>query len=562
MGDIEKYYDILGVKLGASLKEIKQAYRDSIKVWHPDRFAHEDERFKKKAEDKTKEINAAYNEILEHLVSQNQRATESSTSSDSSGQEETKVNSTDEQKETTSTSTDDKYYDPDTKYNLIFTGEILSGYNSNTAKEQLCEYLKIAIDSFKAKRIFANQKVILFTYLSITEAKGHRDKIAGFGIVCLIEEATGQTNDDKSDSKADTTNKESRQEGKEHGNKTKKNYNSGAFMFVLSVMFYVLFKSFGLHIESSTIMGNFINGALWGAIAGGISGAIGYPITQYIKKMSLINISKAKMINIISWIGIFCFFFGMSVLAIKMKDNKALTANKTNPPVSQGAEVREAEQQKSIKQNNGNKKRSTADLQYFIENGVYPDGTLSDVNAAPPTDNLPSKYVGEQASTTTKGTLTYPNGNKYVGEYKDGQPNGHGTGTWPDGSSYVGEWKNGMRNGHGTESLPDGSIYVGEWKEDKPNGHGTETLSDGSNYVGEWKDGKHNGHGTATYPNGLRYVGEFKDGERNGHGTMTYPMGGNYDGEWKDGMRNGYGTVTYPDGSKNVGEWKDGDRIR
>ncbi|MBF0337302.1 MAG: DnaJ domain-containing protein [Nitrospirae bacterium] len=66
MDGIEKYYEVLGITAGASENEIKDAYRDSIKVWHPDRFAVENERLKKKSEDKTKEINDAYRKILEH----------------------------------------------------------------------------------------------------------------------------------------------------------------------------------------------------------------------------------------------------------------------------------------------------------------------------------------------------------------------------------------------------------------------------------------------------------------------------------------------------------------
>ena len=41
---------ILEVEPGASLEEIKQAYRDQTKVWHPDRFAN-DVRLQKKAEE-------------------------------------------------------------------------------------------------------------------------------------------------------------------------------------------------------------------------------------------------------------------------------------------------------------------------------------------------------------------------------------------------------------------------------------------------------------------------------------------------------------------------------
>ena len=39
------------------------------------------------------------------------------------------------------------------------------------------------------------------------------------------------------------------------------------------------------------------------------------------------------------------------------------------------------------------------------------------------------------------GSLTYPDGRKYVGEHKDGKLNGQGTYTFPDGTKYVGEMK-------------------------------------------------------------------------------------------------------------------------
>ena len=61
-----------------------------------------------------------------------------------------------------------------------------------------------------------------------------------------------------------------------------------------------------------------------------------------------------------------------------------------------------------------------------------------------------------------------PDGSKYVGEFKDGKPNGQGTSTNPTGQKYVGERKDGKKNGKGTFTLPDGRKYVGEWKEDKP----------------------------------------------------------------------------------------------
>ena len=38
-----------------------------------------------------------------------------------------------------------------------------------------------------------------------------------------------------------------------------------------------------------------------------------------------------------------------------------------------------------------------------------------------------------------KGTLTWPDGSRYEGEFYDGHLQGEGTFTWPDGSSYKGE---------------------------------------------------------------------------------------------------------------------------
>ncbi len=40
MTSIENYYKVLGIEPGASLREIKEAYRDLASVWHPDRFTN------------------------------------------------------------------------------------------------------------------------------------------------------------------------------------------------------------------------------------------------------------------------------------------------------------------------------------------------------------------------------------------------------------------------------------------------------------------------------------------------------------------------------------------
>jgi len=58
-----KAYEVLGVKPGVSIQELKAAHRDLAKVWHPDRFGH-DPRLQAKAQEKLKEINEAYDGLI------------------------------------------------------------------------------------------------------------------------------------------------------------------------------------------------------------------------------------------------------------------------------------------------------------------------------------------------------------------------------------------------------------------------------------------------------------------------------------------------------------------
>jgi len=94
-------------------------------------------------------------------------------------------------------------------------------------------------------------------------------------------------------------------------------------------------------------------------------------------------------------------------------------------------------------------------------------------------------------------------------------------------------------NGQGTYTFGkgewEGDKYVGEWKDGKRTGQGTYTWSNGNKYIGEWKDGKRTGQGTLTFPDGTKYVGEWKNGKE--WNITFYEKNGNIIGRFVDGVK-------------------------
>jgi len=68
MDDHLRYLKTLGLKPGATADQVREAYRDSVKVWHPDRFEH-DPRLRQKAQERLKEINEAFERLRNYTPS-------------------------------------------------------------------------------------------------------------------------------------------------------------------------------------------------------------------------------------------------------------------------------------------------------------------------------------------------------------------------------------------------------------------------------------------------------------------------------------------------------------
>src|SRR4051812_23861896 len=63
--------------------------------------------------------------------------------------------------------------------------------------------------------------------------------------------------------------------------------------------------------------------------------------------------------------------------------------------------------------------------------------------------------------TDCHGDQSYPNGDRYIGEFKDGKRHGHGNYTYPNGDQYVGEYRNGAYFGKAIWTTTNGDKYVG-----------------------------------------------------------------------------------------------------
>ena len=111
-----------------------------------------------------------------------------------------------------------------------------------------------------------------------------------------------------------------------------------------------------------------------------------------------------------------------------------------------------------------------------------------------------------------KGTLVYDDGKRYEGQVTgrpNGKPNGAGTMTWPDGNTYTGNWNNGVMSGQGKMIWSNGNIYEGMWNKNNMDGKGKMIWHNGDSYDGDWKNSKRHGLGTLTLENKHEATGKW-----------------------------------------------------
>jgi hypothetical protein len=78
------------------------------------------------------------------------------------------------------------------------------------------------------------------------------------------------------------------------------------------------------------------------------------------------------------------------------------------------------------------------------------------------------RNCNEQYCHNCQGEYTYTDGSKFVGDFKDGYPEGQGTMQYAAGDRYVGGWSNHSPHGEGVMYYKIGRVYGGIWEYGNP----------------------------------------------------------------------------------------------
>ena len=180
------------------------------------------------------------------------------------------------------------------------------------------------------------------------------------------------------------------------------------------------------------------------------------------------------------------------------------------------------------------------------------------------------KYVGEIKNLKPDGSGTYTygkgkwEGDKYEGQWKEGEFHGQGAFTRSNGHKFVGEWKNNVLNDF-TEYDKYGIIvrkYVNGVKvvlrQKTPLNEKRERgilFRDGPRI--KWEEGGKKWFTTGDEKTQGKYEGEILEGIPHGQGTYYWFNVNRYEGGWEYGLFDGQGTYySYPSEVRVVGEFR------
>ena len=89
------------------------------------------------------------------------------------------------------------------------------------------------------------------------------------------------------------------------------------------------------------------------------------------------------------------------------------------------------------------------------------------------------------------GVFIYPTGERYAGEFEEGDKHGEGTEYYASGKvKYKGNFRDNLRSDYGVYFYPNGDKYAGWFQKNAPNGKGTYYFADGDKVISLFKNGQ------------------------------------------------------------------------
>lgn len=180
---------------------------------------------------------------------------------------------------------------------------------------------------------------------------------------------------------------------------------------------------------------------------------------------------------------------------------------------------------------------------------------------------------------------------QYTGNWQAGRVHGRGTMKWPDGRTYTGNFKYGLEDGYGECLMPNKAFnkadcYHGHWREGQIHGfgkfkyatgevyegcffeglrHGYGMLSSGrlartssSVFIGQWLHDQKTGYGVFDdITSGQKYMGMWVDNQRHGNAAVVTQHGLYFEGTFKDNKMSGLGLLVSDDETTFHGEFSD-----